>query len=283
MWKLFLSLFFFFSFSAEAYVGAVSAATGETGRAAVEASESPFGNPAALAYLNGYFFSAGYGVNSQHTKGGSQDLAVSLTDSMKDTVVPTSFSYVQDTLRPEGANEDSLGKTFKLSFGSFISQGFSFGFGVTHQEDQIPSQNFRQTNIQTGFLWAPNNNLGVALVSDNLLAAPDSVPEAYRLKQTTGLGVSYNHERFVRFKADLVSQANNAFGKPTLAAGLESYMNRWLIIRIGLQRNNEMAANLYTAGMGFTGPKFGLHYAYVNSPQNDSLNRHSVDLAVPIW
>ena len=152
-----------------------------------------------------------------------------------------------------------------------------------HQEDRIGENRFAQTNVQTGSLWAPNNSLGAALVFDNLLNPSDSVPESMRLKKTVGLGASYNHKQFVRFKADLVSAAYQDFAKPTIGLGVESYMNRWLIMRIGLQRDNTEEASLYTAGMGFMGPKFGLHYAYVNSPQNESLTRHSVDLAVPIW
>jgi hypothetical protein len=283
MQRLLMGLLLLTSFSSQAYVGSVSAATGETGRAAVEASESPFGNPAALAFLNGYYFGAGYGASHQNRAGNAQDLSVSLTDNMKDTVVPTSFSYVQNTSRPEGVSDDVMGRTFKLSFGNFIRPGFAFGLGINHQDDRPPQDHYIQTNVQTGVLWAPNKDFGAALTFENLVPPNTDIPEAFRLKQTTGAGVSYNFKRFVRLKGDLVSASNNNFGKPTLAFGMESYMNRWMILRWGLQRQNELDANLYTAGIGFIGPKFGFHYAYENSPQNESLSRHSVDLAVPIW
>lgn len=273
----------FISFTAQAHIGAVSGATGQTGMAAVEASETPFGNPAALAFLTGYYFTAGYGSTQKNQMGNAQDLSVSLTDNMKDTVVPTSLSYAQSTNRPSGYLEDVYNRDFKLSFGNFIYSGFAFGLGVNHTNTKLPTDQYSQTNVQTGLLWAPNKNYGVALVFENLLPPNQEVPQEFRQQQTMGLGTSFNYKKFVRFKADVTSASNNSFGKPLLAAGMESYMNRWLILRWGLQRNNELDANLYTGGLGFVGPKFGLHYAYENSPQNESLTRHSVDLALPIW
>jgi hypothetical protein len=281
---LFLGLSLMHASFAQAYVGSVSAATGEAGRAAVEASESPFGNPATLGMMKGYYLTAGFGATKQNNMGSNQDLAVSVTDSMKETVVPTSFSYVQNTTRPEGATDDLLERGFKLSFGNMINKQVAFGLGIVHEDDRFPTDRYTQTNVQTGFLWMPNQNVGVAATFDNMIpSTSDTIPEAYRLKQTMALGGSYNYRKFVRVKADLISAENNTFGKPTLAAGMESYLNRWLVLRWGLQRNNQLAANLYTAGLGFIGPKFGLHYAYQNSPQNESLTRHSVDLALPIW
>jgi hypothetical protein len=283
MFQAMVGLILSFSISANAYVGSVSAATGEAGRAAVEASETPYGNPASLAFLSGYYFAAGFGAAKKSVGGTAQDLAVSLTDNMRDTVLATSLSYVQNTNRPDSQSEEALSRQFKLSFGNFLRPGFAFGLAVNHKDDRLLESRFAQTNLQSGFLWAPNRDFGAALVMDNLLPPAQNVPLAYRLKKTTAFGASYNYKRFVRLKGDLISEDNNSFGKPTLAFGMESYMNRWLILRWGLQRNNLEEANLYTGGLGFVGPRFGLHYAYLSSPQNESLSRHSVDLAVPIW
>lgn len=283
MFRAVVGLVAFVSISAKAYVGSVSSATGEAGRAAVEASETPYGNPASLAFLSGYYFSAGFGAAKNRANGSAQDLAVSLTDNMRDTVLPTSLSYIQNTDRPDSLSEEVLSRQFKLSFGNFLSPGFAFGLAINHQDDRLMETRFAQTNLQSGFLWAPNRDFGAALVFDNILPAAQNVPTAFQLKKTIALGASYNFKRFVRLKGDLISAENNTFTKPTLAFGMESYMNRWLILRWGLQRKNLEEANLYTAGLGFIGPKFGLHYAYLSSPQNESLSRHSVDLAVPIW
>lgn len=284
--------FLVLSFEAQAYVGSVSAATGQAGRAAVEASESPFGNPAGLAFLTGYYFSAGFGATKQTEMGTEQDMSVSLTDNMKQTVLPTSLSYVQSSVRRalptatggfSEVTEDAFQRDFKLSFGNFIREGVGFGLAVNHQDTRLPIEHYSQTNAQAGFLWAPNKVFGAALVMDNVLPVSGALPETYRLKQTTAIGASYNYKRFVRLKADVISASGNTWAKPEIAAGMENYVNRWLVVRWGLGRNNETESNLYTAGLGFIGPKFGVHYAFQSSPQNESLTRHSVDLAVPIW
>jgi len=272
----------FFSQSVFAYVGAVSAGTADAGTAAVEASEAPFRNPATIGYLTGYYFSAGFGAIHQTSGQSAQDLSVSLTDNMRETVVPTSFSYLQENTKPD-QGENTLHQQFKLSFGNMIREGVGFGFAVQHLADRISQQSYSQTNVQTGLLIAPTKDIGAAVLFDNLIPASSDVPDIYRTKQTMAIGGSYNYRRFVRVKADVISATNNSFDHPTLAAGMESYMNRWLILRWGVQRNNEKAADVYAGGLGFISPRFGLHYAYQNSPQDESLTRHSVDLAIPIW
>ncbi|PIS11863.1 MAG: hypothetical protein COT73_01695, partial [Bdellovibrio sp. CG10_big_fil_rev_8_21_14_0_10_47_8] len=214
--------------------------------------------------------------------GDNQDLAISLTDNMRETVVPTALSYVQNNSQLS-QGQDDLRRQIKLSMGNFITEGVSFGLGVTHTDDRLPYDQYAQTNVQTGFLWSPNKDVGFAAVFDNMLKPNESLPKELQVDQTMGFGASYNYKKFVRFKTDLISNRNNKFDKPTLAAGMESYMNKWLILRWGVQRNYELESDLYSGGMGFIGPRFGLHYAYQTSPQDEHLARHSVDLAVPIW
>lgn len=278
----FLLFALIFPNTASSHTGAVSSATAGAGTAAVEASESPFGNPAALGFLRGYYFSAGFGAASQKSVGSAQDLSVSLTDNMKDTVVPTSISYVQTNTRPD-AGEGILLREFRLGFGNVIKPGVGFGLGINHRDDRLAQDRYAQTNVDLGFLLAPTRDIGGAIYFENLLPPNSDIPYEYRGHQTTTVGASYNYRRFLRLKVDISTATNNSFSKPTLAGGMESYLNKWLILRWGLQRNEERSANVYAAGLGFLGPKFGLHYAYENSPQDESLTRHSVDLAVPIW
>lgn len=282
MQKTFIFISLFLCQTLNAYVGAVNSATAGAGAAAIEASESPFGNPATIGFLKGYHFTAGYGSSNQRSVGGEQDLAVSLSDNMKDTVVPTAFSYVQSHLNPE-LGETGLQRQFRLGFGNIVRPGFAFGLGINYHDDRTLNKQFTQTNIDTGLMLVPMKDLGVALHFENLLETPDSVPKAFAVSPRTTVASSYNYRKFLRLKADVISASNNSFNQPTIAAGMESYLNRWLIVRWGLQRNTELKNNGYSAGLGFSGPKFGMHYAYFTSPQDQTLTRHSVDLAVPIW
>lgn len=267
--------------SAQAFVGSVTAATGDAGIAAVESSEAPFSNPAAIAYLKGYYFTLGYGSSSQGTAG-SSGLALSITENMKDTTIPTSIAYSQTEVK-DLAGQKVYSKDFRLSVGNFLFSNMALGLGVRHKSDELPQERFGQTNLDMGILWAPTESFGMAAVLESLVPPSSGVPEPIRLNQTTAVGATFNFRKFVRIKADITSQTNNSFNKPTIGAGMESYMNKWMILRWGLAKNNELDANLYTAGLGWVLPRFGLHYAYQNSPQDETLTRHSVDLAIPVW
>lgn len=279
-----MALIFSSQMSFANYIGAVSSATGDTGIAAVEASETAYMNPAALGHTKGYYFTTGYGSSKQTNVGNNQDLSLSITDAMPDTVLATTFSYVQKNLRFEGQAEDSVGREFKLSFGNLVyKKEVAFGLGIVHDSDKIETNSYQQTNMDLGLLWTPNSNIGLGILVRNAIEPKDSIPVLIRQQQRTGFGASYNHKKFVRFKADINSSTGNSFKEATLGAGMESFMNRWLVLRWGLQHDNEIKADQYSAGLGFLGPKFALNYAYQTSPQNERLTRHSVDLAVPIW
>jgi hypothetical protein len=264
-----------------AYVGAVSSATAETGRASVEPTDSPFLNPASLPFMKGYFFTSGFSSTQNSDNARAQDFALSITDNMPETVVPTSVAFTQSKV--DFASEEIVSRDFRLSFGNYIIPKWAMGFGLRYKDDQLPQERFTQGNMNLGLLYAPNADLGLAVVAENLIGSDTKIPADRRLSPTTALGATYIYRRFVRTRLDVISASNNSWDRPIVAAGLESYMNRWLILRLGFQRRNEEKANVYSGGMGFAGPRFGIHYAYLSSPDQESLSRHSVDLAIPIW
>ncbi|MCE3010709.1 MAG: hypothetical protein LW875_08855 [Proteobacteria bacterium] len=266
------------SFQSQAYVGSVSAGTANSGLASVEASDTPFMNPAAVAHLSGYYFSTGYAS----LPSGDRQFSLSLSDNMKQTVIPTSLSYVQ-TSQDDINGVKNSSQAFRLSFGNFISSSVAFGLGVNHQQDRFLSKSYNQTNLGLATMWTPTSTIGFALFANNLLAPSKSNPEEIQQKGETILGASYNYRRFLRAKVDLATDSKNTMSKPALAAGIEYYMNRWVVARLGAAQVNETKSNLYAAGFGFVLPRFGLHYAYQNSPQIEESTRHSVDLAIPIW
>lgn len=268
---------------AMAYVGSVSSATANTGVGTVEASEAPFLNPAALGHIKGYYFYSGMGVSRQTTTATNQDLAFSLTDAMRETVVPTSLGYVQNSRQFEGEFDSSISRSFRLAFGNSFRKNLAFGLTVAYNNDRFRDQNYQQTNLEAGFLWTPSANFGAGIQFKNLLKPDSEIPEYVRFQQRSLLGLSYNYKKFMRAKIDVSTDSANRLNYTTLGFGMESYLNRWLIFRWGVGRDNEEASNQYSAGLGFMGPKFALHYAYQSSPQNERLTRHSVDLAVPIW
>jgi hypothetical protein len=201
---------------------------------------------------------------------------------MKDTVVPTSLGYTQGSVFRADQSK-ALSKDVRIAMGERLSKNFSMGLAGHYKNDRTDFESYGQTNLTLAGVMALTENISLGLVLDDFLGASPSIPEDLKLKSNVGLGFSYNYKRVIRTKIDFVSGSNNNFGKPTLSGGVETFMNKWLIIRLGLGRNQERSSNIFAGGLGFQGPKFGVHYAYQSTQEEQNLNRHSVDLAIPIW
>lgn len=278
IWTL-LCLALAIEFSAQAVTpGAISSATAGSGRAAVEASESPFLNPATLPYLRGYYFTSSYNTSSSK----ASDLTFSLTDHMPDTVVPTSLGYSQSTTPIVGGGT-LRSQDLRLAMAEKISEHLGVGFAIHHKSDRNDFDSYAQNNLILANVISVTDDLSFGLVFDDVLPANANVPEALRLFNHTSAGVSYNYKRVIRAKFDLISATNNSFSKPTAVGGVESFMNRWLVLRVGVGRNQETSSNILSAGLGFQGPKFGVHYAYFQNAEEENLARHTVDLSIPVW
>lgn len=263
---------------AAAHVSSVSAATAESGRAAVESLDTPFLNPAAIPYSTGYFFGTG-GSRFRSDGLGDIDLfSVSLTDNMSDTVIPTSLGYVQTKYQVNRSDWER--KDIRLSVGNFVYGRQALGLGLAYRSSRAANVNAQQYNLFLGGMLSIGRALSIGVVIENLVAPPRDVPANEILNYSTALAMSYNYKTFLRAKLDIVSDSP----KPTVAAGLENYWNRWLIVRIGYSKNFNLNQNIMAAGAGFSGPKFGIHYAFQNVQSPAGLDpRHSVDLAVPLW
>lgn len=268
--------------NAKANIGSVSAATGNAGIAAIEASESPSSNPATLGYMQGYYFATGYGSSTQDQFDGNE-FNISLTDALKDTVVPSSLLYNQGKWTQKDSGQQWDSKRFQLSFGNQFNKIFSFGLGVNFQNDHWQDVSYNQTNLVVGGMMTPNRNIGFGVVFQNLFSADKKIPQAARLPQRTIVGSTFHFRKLVRFKFDVSSDQANSWQKPLLMGGVENYLNKWIIFRVGALRSNDLDAGAWSAGLGFVLPKFAFHYAYQTSAESEQLNRHSVDLAIPVW
>ncbi|PWU13647.1 MAG: hypothetical protein C5B49_14285 [Bdellovibrio sp.] len=268
---------------AQVHVSSISAASAGTGRAAVEPLDTPFLNPAALPYSPGYYFGMGYSVLRSSNPQGSDVLALALTDNLPETVIPTTLAFVQEKHEENGTA--GVRKDLRLGVGNFIVGRNALGLGLAYRMAQSEfTSTTQQLNMFAGTMVAINKELSVALVLENILPPSNATPEPDRLSPSTSLGLSYNFRTVMRAKLDVISEGNNSFGRPTVAFGLENYWNRWLIFRVGVSHNSELAQNIASAGAGFGGPRFGIHYAFQNIQGPDGTDpRHSVDLSVPIW
>ncbi len=252
------------------YQGAVTRGTGGAGIAAIEASETPFANPAGMAFLQGSYFTGAFGSGSA----GEQEVAVALTENMRDTLIPTAFSYVQSH------EENHLGKVvnrqFRIAMGKPVAKKMAWGFAIHHDENKIEEVRENHTNISSGLLYAVNERLGFAILAEDMISGENA-------EQTINMGMSYSFRKFMRFKLDATGYLADSVAKPDFAVGVENYLNKWAIFRFGAARDGQEAVYKYSIGLGFVLPRFGVHYAHQMVPDRQDLTSHSVDLAFPIW
>ncbi|XGC80746.1 hypothetical protein ACES2L_15585 [Bdellovibrio bacteriovorus] len=249
--------------SAQVYNSSISAATGGTGRAAVEAGDAAFLNPASLVHLRGHYLFSSFAEN---------EFAVALSDNTQESAFPASLGYVSKTI--ELPNDEIVQSDITFSLAEFIADKWSFGITGHYFQLKIPGASYSQPNADLGILYTPESHIGWALVVYNAFGKDEDIPEAYRPETSVGGGFNYIYQSRVRFRLDATS-------KSLYMAGIETYINDFVITRLGYQNNTEDKRELITAGLGFKGPRFALNYAYQGNSQISGDYRHSVDLEIP--
>lgn len=268
-----------FASRAQAYQGAVSGATAQSGRAALDNNDTPFMNPAGVAQLNGYYFSSTYSAGALVPELKQKEYSVAMTENLKETLIPTSLGFNERVTTLEERTD--IRKRVQLSFGQLLRPALSLGLGINYQDDFFVDH-YRQINATVGALWVPTSDLGIALVLEDFVPQSSRLPVAVRQNTKTSVGVAYLYRTLIRMRADLISAENNAFAKPTAAVGVETFMNKWILFRAGTQLNRETETSLYTGGIGFRGPRFAANYAYITESRDNQV-RHAVDLTIPLW
>jgi hypothetical protein len=263
--------------SSTSVLGANSTATAGAGHAIIDTSEAPSLNPASIPFTKGYFLNTDYSFLNN-----GNGFNIALTDNLIDTVLPTSVIYTQINGKT-ALNQDFVQQQGQLEFANFYRKSLSIGLGGRYQADSVFQSQWTQTNLFMGAIYSINSRFNVALVFDNLLNTDSNIPVAYRLNPGTSAGVAYNYMKIVRLRADVSTATNNSMGQPTLSAGAESFINKFLVIRAGVNKNYESNMDGSGAGIGFIGPKFSLNYGYFNCTEDQRLSRQAVDFAVPVW
>lgn len=249
--------------AAQVYNSSISAATGGTGRAAVEAGDAAFLNPGTLVHLKGRQLFSSFAENQ---------FAVALSDNTQDSMLPAALGFVQKK------SDVSLGRLeesdLTLSLAEFATDQWAMGITGHHREQKLPNQSYRQTNADIGLVYTPQSHIGWGLVAYNVFGEDTAAPKELRRKTSVGAGFNYIYKGTVRMRADATSESE-------FMAGLETYVNRFVISRLGYMNNTKDSRELITAGLGFKGPRFALNYAYEGNPRESGDYRHSVDLGIP--
>jgi hypothetical protein len=263
----FLALLFSFNVYASlnqtsSNTSAIASALGGAGRAAVGAGDISSLNPASLVYLYGYNF---------YTRYQPGESAIGISDNTRETVVPAALYVYQ--------NKDL--KNFKLSFAEPFARRAALGVSLGYYQAKVGSQNINLANIDIGATYLIKANMALGVVLYDLNKTPENWPSEQRIDPKFGVGYHYAYKGFLRTRVDYLSAKNFQLTEGSWMFGLEDYMNRWTIVRLGYQENPSDISDLMTIGMGFDLPKFKINYAYLTETKDNSQVRHSVDFTVP--
>lgn len=262
----------FFSFQSFALVGAVSNATGGSGRGAVDTTDGILLNPAFLVDFPSKYITLNYSQD---------DYAVTVVDNGKESFFPAALQFVET----KTSQVDT--RKFGVSFATPRWKILTVGTTVSLVEYSNILNNagaetkYRQGVADLGLTLALSKNIGFGLVANKVGSTHTELPAGLELQKTVGAGFSYTYANFMRLRFDVLSGPDNKTDKLVYMYGIENFINEWLVVRLGYQNNNVTAQNYLTAGLGFDGPQFGFHYAYVGNTANQPDQKHLFDLSIP--
>lgn len=253
---------------------------GGAGRAAVSPSESPFLNPASVPFF-GQYFATGFYSQSEHPQSGeAQQFGALLSDGYADRLFQGALGYVQTNMKP-GVG-DASSQDIYASAAGFVYQNVSFGLQAHRyifKATGVPETT--QYNGGAGLMYAYSKSLMLGIVASDILKAKDSIPLVARLNKTVGIGATYTYDKQFSFRVDAVRPTDQNPDKDTdLMAGFETEAMEYMAFRSGFRWNEAIGPErrVFTAGLGFKGPKLRADYGFEKDTKVGGGVRHSFDL-----
>lgn len=274
MKKIILIFIYLFAFdlSSYAYTGAVSSATGGAGTGLVDLTESAFFNPATIPVYQRKQMAFSYSVNR---------FSVSLTDNGKEALFPASIAYEQTS------NDLYKTKSYHLMSGYAYQTKklgiFSIGTDLSLNEFKWLNLDtkYKLNKVSIGGFWQLDTSFSAGLTYKNKTLNDTELPDQIDQANSLNFGLAYIYQGFAQFRFDVEKIENQNTEALIYKIGLETFLNDWIITRFGYRNDNIHSMNFTTAGLGFAGPQFGLHYAYEVESKNTVDPLHVVDLSVP--
>lgn len=273
-------------------LGAISGGLGGTGLSSIDVGESYVLNPGTVAHLRDAV--ASFGTSSYKTSNKSLSDAstsgwhLSLNENGPESAIATSIfiSKTRNTQKRPLIFTTSSNDAW-LTLGNFVMPQMSAGINYHFHDTQTPLKTYQEHNFGIGFLWTPMDHMGVGMSFQNINNPPKDVPDIYTLGTTYGLGLLYIHKSFIRMRLDFTKKdhALSAYSYNETALGLETALSEWLYSRIGAARQvNELdeITQKYSFGLGFAGPRFGIHYSFQQYQLSQLGQEHNLDLVIPL-
>ncbi len=259
-------------------VGAVSAAMGGTGRAAVQSNESLYLNPASIALFEKFYTGFSY-LSGFTSKNVSRNIySVTMTDGTKDLLFPGSLSYRRHQISDNGVNIKE--NEFRGGFGYRINPQFSVGLGASYLRSESETGEKRnQTNFDVGILVGLQPNWGLSVSAENLVEGDDNLPTSLRRPSRFAIGTQYVFEKqtTIRYEALRPLYIENS-GLLAHRFGVSFGMQGHFALNGGYSVDDTLGQNWASVGLAWNGPRLKLAYSLQNESRAGLGNRHYVDL-----
>jgi hypothetical protein len=267
---------------AESPEGPVAGAVGGAGVAANDQGEQILMNPAALSHSAGmvtsYFYRDGYVAPSErdHWAG------FTLVDNGDDVYFAGGFLYTKSA-RSFLSLADYKEERLQISFSHFIYRQVSLGGSIYRLDRQVEGdRDYVFWDGEVGLLWNPLPNFAMGAVMRNVGRHGEKAPAHVIPYGRAILGLNYLFMPQFRLRADIERQTEeNPEGKNIYRMGLESFVDAYLVIRLGTEVDEPADRDYFTAGFGFTGPRLRIDYAYKKNTDFSGGALHSVDFRLP--
>ncbi len=269
--------------SATEMVGALSAGQGGTGRAAVEATESVYLNPAGLALITGFYSNFAYQTGFTGLDSNRNTYSVTMTDGSKGLMFPGSLGFRRHSV--QSANGASYKENeFKAGFGYRVTPRLSVGLGGTHlRADSYIGEDFNQSNVDAGVLIGLQPNWGLSFSGENLIKQSDNIPLALRRNARVAMGTQYVYQKSVTLRYETLMPLHlkntQLLGH---RAGLSIAMKSRFYLNGGYSVDDALGQNWGSVGVAWMGPRMKIAYSMQREERLGLGDRHLVDLWVDL-
>ncbi len=265
--------------NAQIATGTTAAGMGNAGRASVDPGENSWLNPAALAQARGYFFGMHGSVGDHAVDGNQKHFALTAADNEADQIVAGSLSYIHKNNSLASGNV--YAQDLQIAAAGLVFKGVALGVSVHRLVQEFKAGDRTQYDGTVGLLYSPIEALGFALVEYDLVPQDKAIPDNLRLIPTLGLGANWVIKEFMQVRLDLSHPSSGADGRTDVMAGVGTYFQQNFAFRFGADFKETKNQTWATAGIGFTGPKLSLDYAFQKDIRQADGYRHLIDLWMP--
>lgn len=268
---------------AQIFRGPASSALGGAGVAGISGTEGVFLNPALVpvfhnSSLNAYFRDGSIGPGEHRWAAG-----LGAIDNGEDVWFPGALHYVR--LRETGLVSSPVnGELWHVGLGQRFGEHFSVGVSVYRLAYNVVNDHtsYVQWNGSFGTLFMINPHLGVAYVLNHIANPSSATPRNLRqdLEQVAGVFAALGD--LARLRLDISRQEHfNPDHKLAYRVGFESKTSDLFVMRLGYAYDDLKFRHVWTAGVGFDGPRLKANYSFEKNQEGTPGALHSVDLSVP--